>query len=167
MGPAVIGMPIFIKEHLKGTTADWAYVEAFMGLGMLIGSALVYRYNSKINNGRLLILGMVLDGLTYTLFFFVNSLPAALIFITIHGAAIPMITISRTAVIHTHTDNKYHGRLFSMVHLSVVGVTAISAALIGIIAEYVQIQWIFFFIGLGAASCGVVGVFIKPLRELK
>lgn len=166
MGPAIVGMPIFIKDYLHGTSSDWAYVEACMGLGMLIGSILVYRFGSLINNGRLLAFGMILDGITYTFFYFVHSVPVAWILITIHGAAIPMITIGRTAIIHTHTENRYHGRLFSMVHLSVVGVTAVSSALIGIIASFAPIQWIFFYIGIGAALCGIIAISIKSFREL-
>lgn len=166
MGPAIVGMPVFIKDHLHGSSSDWAYVEACMGLGMLIGSVLVYRYNTFINNGRLLATGMVLDGITYAFFYWVNSVPMALIMITVHGAAIPMITIGRTAIIHKHTENRYHGRLFSMVHLSVVGVTTVSAGLTGMAASVFPVEWVFFYIGIGAAACGVVAFMNRNFRNL-
>ena len=74
--------------------------------------------------------------------------------------------ISRTAIIQKHSLNKLHGRLFSLVHLSVIGVTALSAAAVGIAANYIDIKTIFLFIGIGAALCGVVGFMNKGLREI-
>ncbi|MFC1565882.1 hypothetical protein ACFL4B_02945, partial [Candidatus Neomarinimicrobiota bacterium] len=94
------------------------------------------------------------------------SVNYVLIFIIIHALGIPMITISRTAIIQKHSPNKYHGRLFSLVHLSVIGVTALSAAVVGIAANYINIKIIFLFIGIGAALCGVVGFMNKRLRDI-
>ena len=55
---------------------------------------------------------------------------------------------------------------FSLVHLSVIGVTALSAAVVGIAANYIDIKIIFWFIGIGAALCGVVGFMNRGLREI-
>ena len=78
-----------------------------------------------------------------------------------------MITIARTAIIQKHSPNKFHGRLFSMVHLSVIGVTALSSAVVGIVANYVDVKLIFLFIGIGAALCGVLWFMNKKLREIQ
>ena len=109
---------------------------------------------------------MILDGVTYSLMYFAGSVNYVFLFIVIHAFGIPMITISRTAIIQKHSPNKYHGRLFSLVHLSVIGVTALSAAVVGIAANYVDIKIIFLFIGIGAALCGVVGFMNKGLRDI-
>ena len=166
MGPALVGTPILIKEALGGTVSQYAFVEAFLALGMLIGSVFVYRYGNRVNSGLLLLVGMILDGLTYSLFYFADSVGFVMIFIIIHAIGIPMITISRTAIIQRHSPNRYHGRLFSMVHLAVVGVTALSSALVGIAASLIDIKTIFLFIGLGAAMCGIVGMFHAKVRQL-
>ena len=99
--------------------------------------------------------------------YFAGSVSFVIIFIIIHGFGIPMITIARTAIIQKHSPNIFHGRLFSMVHLSVIGVTALSSAAVGIIANYVDIKIIFMFIGIGAALCGVLGFMNKKLREIR
>ncbi len=44
--------------------------------------------------------------------------------------------------------------------------TALSAAVVGIAANYIDIKTIFLFIGIGAALCGVVGFMNKGLREI-
>lgn len=166
MGLAFVGMLILVKDTLGGTASQYAFVQSGLALGMLIGSVFVYRIGNRINIGKLLLIGMILDGVTYSLMYFAGSVNYVLIFIVIHALGIPMITISRTAIIQKHSPNEYHGRLFSLVHLSVVGVTALSAAVVGIAANYIDIRIIFLFIGIGAALCGVVGFMNKKLREI-
>jgi len=166
MGPAFIGMLILVKDALGGTASQYAFVEAGLAFGMLIGSIFVYRIGTRINIGKLLLIGMILDGVTYSLMYFAGSVNYVFLFIVIHALGIPMITISRTAIIQKHSPNKYHGRLFSLVHLSVIGVTALSAAVVGIAANYFDIKIIFLFIGIGAALCGVVGFMNRKLREI-
>jgi MFS family permease len=167
MGPAYVGMLILIKDSLGGTASNYAFVEAGLALGMLIGSILVYRIEHKISIGKLLLVGMFLDGITYSVMYFANSVNLILIFIVIHGIGIPMITIARTAIIQKYSPNNLHGRLFSLVHLSVIGVTAISSAVVGITANYIDIKIVFLFIGIGAALCGVYGFMNKELRGIK
>jgi MFS family permease len=166
MGMAFVGMLILVKDALGGTASQYAFVEAGLAFGMLIGSVLVYRIGSRINIGKLLLIGMILDGATYSIMYFAGSVNFVFIFIVIHAIGIPMITISRTAIIQKHSPNKYHGRLFSLVHLSVVGVTALASAVVGIAANYIDIKIIFLFIGIGAALCGIVGFMNKGLREI-
>lgn len=165
MGPALVGMPLLIRNSLQGSVSDYAFVESFMALGMLAGSLLVYLNDNHTKAGILLLLGMVLDGLTYSVFYSVQSIFLAWFLIFIHGIGIPMITISRTAMIQKYADQRYHGRLFSMVHLAVVGVTALSAAAIGAIAEIMEPRVIFLIIGILAASCGVAGWFHPHMRK--
>lgn len=167
MGPAFVGMLILVKDALGGTASQYAFVEAGLAFGMLLGSIFVYRIGNRINIGKLLLIGMILDGVTYSVMCFAGSVNFVLLFIVIHAFGIPMITVSRTAIIQKHSPNKYHGRLFSLVHLSVIGVTALSAAVVGIAANYVDIKIIFLFIGIGAALCGVVGFFNIRLRTLQ
>jgi len=166
MGPAFVGMLILVKDSLGGTASQYAFVESGLAFGMLIGSIFVYRIKNRINIGKLLLIGMILDGITYSLMYFAGSVNYVLLFIIIHAFGIPMITISRTSIIQKHSPNQYHGRLFSLVHLSVIGVTALSAAVVGIAANYIDIKIIFLFIGIGAALCGVVGFLNKALRDI-
>ncbi len=165
MGPALVGMPILVKDVFSGGISDYALMESFMALGMLAGSLFVYLFGNRFSSGVLLLVGMVLDGLTYSMFYWVTNVHTAWIFIFLHGIGIPLITVSRTALIQRHSPNSYHGRMFSMVHLSVVGVTAISSALVGIIATVVEINVIFFWIGIGAALCGVIGWMHPKMRH--
>ncbi len=166
MGPAIVGMPIFVKTTLNGTASDFAFIEAGMAGGMLMGSWLVYHYAHKIKNGQLLLLGLLWDGITYAFFYWIPSIPLAIAMIILHGMGIPTITISRTAIIQRNTPSEYHGRIFSMVHLAVVGMTAASSALVGILTSFIPIRMVFLLFGLSAVVTGIAGLFAKQLRQL-
>ena len=157
MGPAMIGTPIFVREVLNLEFSAFATVEAFMASGMIIGSLIVWKFCKNINPSRVLFWGMILDGLTYSILFFIHTYTSTKLLLFIHGIGIPMITISRTTIIQTVVPDHLRGRLFSMVNLSVIGFTALSAGIIGPVAEFVPIGTIFLFIGIGAALCGVAG----------
>jgi len=166
MGPAIVGMPILVKSVLGGTASDFAFVEAGMACGMLLGSWLVYKYCHRFNNGLLLLIGLLWDGITYTFFYWVPSIPIAIVIILIHGIGIPVITITRTAIIQRNIPNEFHGRLFSMVHLAVVGMTALSSAIVGILASFISITFVFLVFGIGAFACGLIGLMSSDLRKL-
>lgn len=166
MGPAIVGMPIFVKTVLGGSAADFAFVEAGMAGGMLIGSWFMYKSRHRLSNGVLLLLALIWDGITYTFFYWVPSVPTAIIMIFVHGIGIPVITISRTSIIQRNTPNEYHGRLFSMVHLSVVGMTAMSSALVGMLAAVMSIRIIFLTFGVSAVITGLIGLKSKQLQQL-
>ena len=86
--------------------------------------------------------------------------------IIVHGMGIPVITISRTSIIQKNTPNEYHGRLFSMVHLAVVGMTAMSSALVGILAAGMDVRYVFLIFGIGAVISGLIGLLSKQIRQL-
>ncbi|MFQ6673659.1 MAG: MFS transporter [Fidelibacterota bacterium] len=166
MGPAIIGTPIFIREVLHLKFEAYATVEAFMAGGMLIGSFLVWRFWKGYNPALVLFLGMMIDGFTYSLLYFVHTYPATKLLLLIHGIGIPMITISRTTLIQKAVPDSLRGRVFSMVNMSVMGLTAVSSGLVGPLAEILPIGSIFLLIGMGAALCGVFGINHRGMMTL-
>ena len=98
MGPAVLGIPIFVREVLQLEFAAYAAIEAFMAAGMLTGSFLLWRFGRGINPSLVLLVGMVTDGLTYSILYWIDSFSATKSSDFLHGIGIPMITISRTTI---------------------------------------------------------------------
>jgi len=167
MGPAIVGLPILVKNALHGTPSDFAFVEGCMAVGALLGSLLVSKLNGRMPNGMVWSIGLILDGITFSLMYWAESVEMAMVIICLHGIGIPFIMISRTSIIQIHTPNQYHGRLFSVVHLGVVGTTAISAGFVGVITSIISVKILFFSIGIGAALCGVIGLITPSLRNLR
>jgi MFS transporter, DHA3 family, macrolide efflux protein len=167
MGPAMVGLSIFVKDHLQLPGQYYASMESAYGFGMILATLVIHRLSSKIPKGWLLALGLFFDGITYVPMYWSNTFASTYIIFFIHSWAIPMIIVGRTAIIQGLVPEGYRGRVFSLANITVVGMTALSAALTGLMAEIIPIHLLFTLIGAGGALCGVAAMLYRPLREVK
>ena len=165
MGPAIIGLPVFVKEVLNSDFGVLAKLEVAMAAGMIVGSFVFWKAEKNISPISILLFGIVMDGITYTLLFFADTSFIAMLVLIIHGIGIPLITVSRTTIIQAVVPDEFRGRLFSMIYMAVMGTTAISVGLTGFILEFIGADSLFLFIGVGAASTVIIG-FNPALREM-
>ena len=157
MGPAIIGLPVFVREVLTSDFGVLAKLEVAMAAGMIVGSFVFWKAEKNINPISILLFGIVMDGITYTLLFFADTSFIAMLVLIIHGIGIPLITVSRTTIIQAVVPDEYRGRLFSMIYMAVMGTTAISVGLTGFILEFIGADSLFLLIGVGAASTVIIG----------
>ena len=157
MGPAIIGLPVFVREVLTSDFGVLAKLEVAMAVGMIVGSFVFWKAEKNINPISILLFGIVMDGITYTLLFFADTSFIAMLVLIIHGIGIPLITVSRTTIIQAVVPDEYRGRLFSMIYMAVMGTTAISVGLTGFILEFIGADSLFLLIGIGAASTVIIG----------
>ena len=157
MGPAIIGLPVFVREVLTSDFGVLAKLEVAMAAGMIVGSFVFWKAEKNISPISILLFGIVMDGITYTLLFFADTSFIAMLVLIIHGIGIPLITVSRTTIIQAVVPDEYRGRLFSMIYMAVMGTTAISVGLTGFILEFIGADSLFLLIGVGAASTVIIG----------
>lgn len=167
MGPVLVGTPLYVRLHLQLGAQAFAATEGAFALGMLTGSVLVHRYGSRLPRGKILLLALMFDGITFVPFAFLNTLAPTLVLWFLHSIGIPFILVPRTTLIQTEAPEAMQGRLFSMVNLAVVGLTAVSCSLTGIVAELMPIHWLYAVMGTGATLAGAAGWFIRDLREAR
>jgi len=158
MGPAIIGLPVFVKEVLTDDFTVLAQLETAMAGGMIAGSFIFWKAIKKWNPVHILLFGIILDGITYTFLFWVESTLSGIFVLLIHGIGIPLITVSRTTIIQRSVPDHFRGRLFSMVYMAVMGTTALSVGMTGFILEYITSSQLFLIIGIGAAGTVVIGL---------
>ena len=132
---------------------------------MIAGTLLLGVWQRHLNGGRILLVGMVLDGLTFVPLFWVRSAWLAGLVIFVHSVAIPMLVVTRPSLVQQIVPSNLQGRVFSIIGVTVVGLTALSSGLTGLVAELVDMPTIFAFIGVGAALCGAIGWTVAELRE--
>ena len=65
--------------------------------------------------------------------------------------------VGRTSLIQTRVPAERHGKVFALVNITVIGMTAVSAALSGWIAEIAGARMLFGLAGTFGALCGVLG----------
>ncbi len=157
MGPAIIGLPVFVREVLTSDFGVLAKLEVAMAAGMIVGSFVFWKAEKNISPISILLFGIVMDGTTYTLLFFADTSFIAILVLIIHGIGIPLITVSRTTIIQAVVPDEFRGRLFSMIYMAVMGTTAISVGLTGFILEFIGADSLFLLIGVGAASTVIIG----------
>jgi len=168
MGPAIVGTPVMVKRELGLGAESYALIQGCYAIGMLIGTVLLVTYGRKMNKGKILLIGMILDGITFIPVFWVKSIQLLAIIIIIHSLAIPMLTVSRASMIQELVPVHLRGRIFALVNMSVLGMSAISAGISGIILEHTGVRELYFWIGCGGALCGAIGwIFAKSLKAVK
>ncbi len=165
MGPAIIGIPVYIVEVLKEDFTTLAILESSMALGMLCGSFIIIKFLKNISLIKILFFGILFDGITYSFLYFTELKFVVVLILFIHGIGIPMIVVSRTNIIQKLIPNKFRGRIFAMVNMSVLGTTAISSLLTGLYLEYFSSQSLFLIIGICAMSTVLIGFFSKELMS--
>ncbi|MBN2369601.1 MAG: MFS transporter [Vicinamibacteria bacterium] len=166
MGPAIVGPPILVRETLGiDDPRAYAWAQAALAGGMLVGAPFMATWGRRLPLGRTLLWGVVLDGLTYTPLFFVDSLAGVVGVIFVHSFFVPLITVSRTTLIQRHAPARLHGRVFAAIGVCVVGGTALSAAMTGIAAETFEMRAIFLVIGLAAAATALPGFASRAIRQ--
>jgi MFS family permease len=166
MGPAIVGLPIFVNQVLQETPQTYALAQMSMAIGMISGTLAINIFGINWRPGKMLIIGIILDGLTYFPMLFVDTKAMLWLVLFVHGLTIPLIIIPRPTIIHRIVPPAMHGRIFALIHLAVTGLTAISIFLTGIIAEWIPIAELFAWIAILAALTGVVGSLSKSFRQL-
>jgi MFS family permease len=163
MGPAIVGIPVFVREELGLGVVHYAWVEAAYAGGMFVGVPLMARWGRKANLGRTLLAGVVLDGLTYIPLLWIRSFEGTVACIFFHSIFIPMITVSRATLIQSRVPDRLRGRMFSLVQMAVIGGAALSTLWTGLAAERWPTPYIFLGIGLLAAATAIPGFFSNAM----
>ncbi len=167
MGPALVGAPLYVRLHLGLGAGAYAATEGAFAAGMIVGSFLVHRFGARLPRGKTLLWALMWDGISFAPFMFTDTLSTTLALWFVHSIGIPFILVPRTTLIQTEVPSELQGRMFSLVHLTVVGLSAISCALTGIIAERIPPHILFAVIGVSATVVGAAGWLIKDLRNAK
>lgn len=168
MGPAILGANLLAKETYGMGPAGYAFMETALATGWLIGTLVIARWGKDLPKGRLILTGMILDGLTYIPIAFIRSYGVLLAAILFHGLFIPCIVVGRTALIQQEVPTKRLGRIFALINLTFIGFTGLSMIATGEAAQAgLTPPQIFLVGGAFAALCGAIGFTARPLRRAR
>ncbi len=165
MGPAIVGAQLLVEGEFGLGPGAYAWFEGCMAVGMVLGSLALATLGRRWPMRKVVLWGMVMDGLTYLPYIWIEDYALSLVVIVAHGVFIPLIVVGRTSLIQRHVPADRHGKVFALVSITVVGMTALSAALSGWIAELTSPRVLFGIAGVFGALCGVVGFFAWRWRE--
>ncbi len=167
MGPALVGSALLLKTTYGMGAMELAIFEACLAAGWFAGSLwFVRRATFAVPKGKLLLIGMFLDGVTYIPFFWIRSFPLLCLAVFVHGLSIPMITVPRTALVQERIPVEMQGQAFSLVQLTVIGFTSLSVLATGWAGDRFGAPALFLGAGIGA-MVGLAGVFSRELRQAR
>jgi hypothetical protein len=164
MGPVIVGMPIYVKDHLGASGPAFAVIEGAYAGGMIAATWLLWRLRAHRDPLRLLFFAMIYDGLTYVPLLWIDSVPATVVLVLVHSLGIPAITVSRLTALQRIVPGELRGRIFGYFHLAVSGMTALSIGTVGIVLAWLPVHALFPVIGVLCALCGMAGLLIPALR---
>ena len=164
MGPVIVGMPIYVKEHLGGTGSDFALIEGTYAGGMIVSTWLVSRFAKRWNPARLMFWALIYDGLTFVPMLWITSVPATVALIAVHSLGIPAITVTRLTALQRIVRPEVRGRIFSYFHLAVSGMTALSIGAVGWVLAWLPVNGLFAAIGLCSAATGVAALLLPHFQ---
>lgn len=167
MGPAMVGSALLLKRNFGLGAMELAIFEACLAGGWFAGGLwMARRVTFRVPKGKLLLLGMFLDGVTYVPFFWIRSFPLLCLAVFVHGLSIPLITVPRTALVQERFPPEMQGQAFSLVQLTVIGFTSLSVLATGWAGDRFGAPALFLGAGIGA-MVGLAGAFSRELREAR
>lgn len=167
MGPGYIATPVLVKETLHLGPEGYMSAMTYFFVGLTCGTAAAWFGARRIHKGRLILIGIILDGLTCVPFFFCRSLPEIKVALFVHACVIPLIIIPRTVLMQQAVPGRLHGRLFALVNVTVFGMTGISAGLAGLAIERMAPGTLFLAVGLLGTLVGTLGFRAAALRTAR
>jgi len=165
MGPVIVGMPVYVREHLGASGSVFAVVEGTYAGGMIVATWVVSRYGERRDPVRMLFWALIYDGLTYVPLLWVTGVPGTLATVLVHAFGIPAITIFRLTALHRMVPREVQGRVFAAFHLAVAGMMALSIGTTGAVLAWLPVNRLFAVIGLLCAATGVAGHLLPAFRE--
>jgi hypothetical protein len=164
MGLAQVGTPLLVKETLGLGAEAYARAQTAFFLGLTTASAGFWLVGRNLPRGPLILLGIVLDGLTLVPLAFCRTLFQVQLALFVHAMALPLIIIPRTVLIQHSVPGPLHGRTFALLNVTVFGMTAISSAVVGVLADRVAPQSLFLILGLIGVLPGLAGLASPAVR---
>lgn len=167
MGLAHVATPLLVKETLGLGPDAFARAQSFFFLGLATASAGFWLLARRLPKGRLILIGVILDGLTFIPLAFCQTLWQVQLALFVHAISIPMIIIPRTVLIQQSVPGAVHGRTFSLLNVTVFGMTALSSGMVGILAERFSPQTLFIVLGALGVLPGLAGFASRALRTAR
>ncbi|GAK08729.1 LOW QUALITY PROTEIN: MFS general substrate transporter [Geomicrobium sp. JCM 19038] len=158
-GALHVAIPLLVDTH-GGSPLNLSFMEASLGVGMLLGSVILGAYTIKRRRGAMTLYGLLASLVLFIIFALVPSLTWLTIFIFFIGFSMVFVYIPFFTVAQENTDGHIM-RVMSIIFLAMNGFDPVSYGLVtGLVATGVSVQLVLF--GLGVA--GLLIWFIVFLR---
>ncbi|MDV2581300.1 MFS transporter [Alkalibacillus haloalkaliphilus] len=165
-GPLQVGLPIFARNVIGGGEFTYSLLSGVLGAGMLIGAVLVGVINVNRRRGLVSLISIVALGVFMIAFSLTGELWVSLLVISLVGLTLSIIDVPILSAIQAHTDEKYIGRMMSLISFASMGLLPVSFLLTSVfISIGFSIDEIIFVASCCLLTVGLVVItFAKSIR---
>ncbi len=136
---------VYVKEVLHQDVQWWGYINASYYIGTILGGMLVMWLANSIQ--RNLVLNMAIGSAFFsllTLMYGLNSIPLlSLVLCVLMGPAYQLRDVSQQTAIQSNVDSEILPKVYASRSILLSSITSISIALIGFIADFLGIRWVY------------------------
>jgi MFS family permease len=153
---------IFVSQRLQVSTVLYGPLTAAAGVGTLIGAIAGGLISRKVSARSILAGSVFLLGVGLVVYAFQTNFLLALAVIFIGSAPQGAIDVGFTPLMLSVTPQTLMGRVQAVIETGMYGMSLVSIALAGYVAQFIPVYIIYAFCGLLIALAGVFGWFSIP-----
>ncbi|XZF16035.1 MFS transporter [Chitinophagaceae bacterium MMS25-I14] len=130
-------LPVFAKVIFKGNAATFGYINSFIGLGAVIGTAFLASLKPGTNLKIVLLVNTIVLGVGLMLFSQISSFPVAMAAAVICGYGTMSLTSICITIVQMHSDKSMRGRVMSYVAMGYFGMLPLGSLLTGWVSQHI------------------------------
>ncbi len=154
----------FGDRYMKPVEA-WGLMEAFIGVGNLIGGLAVGIVGVRLRKGRMVVAGIVAMGIAVMVLGLTTELPVALVAAGAIGIANLVYVVPTQTIFGEVTPEGYLGRVIAIRSSIVVGTMTFAMAICSVAAESFQVGLIIALTGFLTLVAGLVAAVLPAVRD--
>ncbi|WP_246407547.1 MFS transporter [Geomicrobium halophilum] len=164
-GALHIAIPLLVDVY-GGSPLNLSFMEASLGIGMLIGSVLLSIYTIQKRRGAVTIYGLMASLGLFILFSLVPSLPFLTAILFFIGFSMVFVYVPFFTVAQENTENRIMGRVMSIIFLAMNGFDPVSYGIVtGFVSIGIPVQMVLF--GLGVSGLLIALTVFFKAREFR
>jgi MFS family permease len=158
---------VFVKEALNQNELWWGYINSSYYIGTIIGGLFTFWIAKKIQ--KHLIFSMTIGSALFSIFtllYGLNSIPIiALILCIAMGPAYQLRDVAQQTALQTSVNLDILPKVYASRSILLSTITSISIALIGFIAEFFGIRWVYIFGSILIATSAFLSFSIMGIKK--
>lgn len=160
-------MPIVARDVLAGNAGTYGMLTAAIGVGSIVGSVVVAVTQQFKPKGWLATLATATAGVGILAFAYTTTLPLALTFLLVYGAATGVAQTLTSTLVQVLTPSNYQGRVAS-IYMTTWNVTPVGIMAFGAVAQSTNVAFGIWASGMSCIAITTLLLASRPtLRRLR
>ncbi|MFN2519488.1 MAG: MFS transporter [Candidatus Limnocylindria bacterium] len=166
VGPLVVGLPVLVRDVLRGDASTFGAINAAVGVGEIVATLLVARL-PRGRSGTLMYLFVAVSGAAIAAIGVVAALPVILLLAAAFGMTIVWFSVLWETSLQRHVPRDLLGRVTSVDYFGGTLLGPVAPPLFGIVIERVGTAPAFVVSGVAVVAFSLAGLLVPSVRRLE